>query len=51
MQDFGKVGIDLLFCLIIVFIIIKASSSVKQNEELTNSLSLESARISSENIQ
>jgi len=51
MQDFSKVGIDLLFCLIIGFIIIKASNSAKQNEDLTNNLSLESARISSENIQ
>lgn len=51
MQDFSKVGIDLLFCLIMGFIIIKASSSVNQNEELTNSLSLESIRISSENVQ
>lgn len=48
MQEFSKIGIDLLFCLIIGFLIIKASSSVKENEELTNSLSLESARISSE---
>ena len=50
MQEFGKIGIDLLFCLIIGFLILKTSNSAKQNEELTNSLSLESARITAENL-
>ncbi len=38
-------GIDLLFCFIIGFLIIQASNSAKQNENLSNSISVEAARI------
>ena len=46
MQELSKIGIDLLFCLLIGFLIIRASNSSKQNEELNNSLSWKSVRIS-----
>ena len=51
MQQVSKVGIDLFFCFIVGFLIIQASSSARQNEELTNSLSVESTRISVENFE
>lgn len=51
MQEINKVTIDLIFCLIIGFLIIQASNSAKQNEQLSNSLSLESARISAETLR
>ncbi len=51
MQEISKVGVDLIFCLIIGFLIIQASNSAPKNQELTNTLSLESARISAENLQ
>lgn len=51
MQEISKLGVDLFFCLIIGFIIIQASQSASQNQELTNSLSHESARISADNIK
>lgn len=51
MQGINKVTIDLIFCFIIGFLIIQASNSAKQNEELSNSLSTESARISSESLR
>lgn len=51
MQEFSKIGIDLLFCLLIGFLIIRASNSSEQNEELNNSLSLKSVKISAESWQ
>ena len=51
MQEVSKIGVDLLFCLIIGFLIIQASNSAQQNEELTNSLSIESARISADRFK
>ncbi|MCC0176683.1 hypothetical protein I4641_06785 [Waterburya agarophytonicola K14] len=50
MQDFYKIGIDLLYCLIIGFLIIQASNSAQQNEEISNIISIESARISADNL-
>ena len=49
MQKINKVTVDLLFCLIIGFLIIQASNSAPRNEELTNTLSHESSRISADN--
>ena len=43
-------GVDLLFCFIIGFLIIQASNSAKQNESLSNSISVEAARITSESF-
>ena len=51
MQEFSKIGIDLLFYSTVGFLIIEASNSSKQNEESNNSLSLEFARISAESWQ
>lgn len=51
MQKINKVTVDLLFCLIIGFLIIQASNSAPQNEELTNTLSHESSRISADNVK
>lgn len=51
MQEISKVGVDLFFCLIIGFLIIQASNSAPKNQELTNTLSLESARISADHLQ
>ncbi|MEM7594810.1 MAG: hypothetical protein AAF383_25480 [Cyanobacteria bacterium P01_A01_bin.83] len=48
MQEISKVSVDLFFCLIIGFIIIQASQSASQNQELTNNLTQESARISAD---
>ena len=48
MQEISKVSIDLFFCLIIGFIIIQASQSASVNQELTNDLTQESARISAD---
>lgn len=50
MQELNKMSIDLLFCFIIGFLIIQASNSAGQNENLSNSISVEAARISSENF-
>ena len=50
MQALNKMGIDLLFCLIIGFLIIQASNSAHKNENLSNSISVEAARISSESF-
>ncbi len=50
MQEFSKIAIDLLFCLIVCFLIIQASNSAKHNEELSDSISTESARISAESL-
>ena len=46
MQELNKIGIDLLFCLIIGFLIVQASNSAQQNEDISNIISIESARIS-----
>ena len=51
MQEITKVGVDLFFCLIIGFVIVQASNSASQNQELTNTLSQESARISADNFK
>lgn len=51
MEEISKVGIDLLFCLIVGFIIVQASNSANQNESLINSLTSESTRISFENLK
>lgn len=45
MEEFSKVGIDLLFCLIIGFLIIQASNSAQHNEDLSNTISTEATRI------
>ncbi|MGD1919488.1 MAG: hypothetical protein ACFCAD_11715 [Pleurocapsa sp.] len=50
MQELNKVGIDLLFCFIIGFLIIQASNSAQQNEDLSNIINIESARISEANL-
>lgn len=46
MQELNKVGIDLLFCFIIGFLIIQASNSAQHNEDISDLISIESARIS-----
>ena len=46
MHELHKITIDLLFCLIISFLIIQASNSAKQNQSVSNLISIESARIS-----
>lgn len=51
MPEISKLSIDLVFCLIIGFIIIQASQSAPQNQELTDSLSHESARISADSLK
>ena len=51
MQEISKVGVDLFFCLIISFLIIQATSSAPHNQELTNSLTRESARISADSFK
>ena len=45
MQEISKVGVDLFFCLIIGFLIIQTTNSTQYNQELTDTLSNESARI------
>lgn len=50
MQELNKIAIDLLFCSIVSFLIIQASNSAKQNEELSNTISIEADRISAENL-
>ncbi len=50
MQELSKVGIDLLFCFIIGFLIIQASNSAQQNEDISNIISIESARISANSL-
>ena len=45
MQDLYKVSIDLFFCLMVGFLIIQASNSAQQNEEISDLLSIESDRI------
>ena len=50
MHQLNKIGIDLLFCLIVSFLIIKASNSAQQNEDISNIISAESARISATNL-
>ena len=50
MQELNKIGIDLLFCLIIGFLIIQTSNYAQQNEELSNIIGVESARISADNV-
>jgi len=50
MQEINKMGIDLLFCFIIGFLIIQASNSAKQNENLSNSISVEAARITANSL-
>ena len=50
MQEFNKIGIDLLFCLIIGFLIIQTSNSAQQNEDVSNIISIESARISAASL-
>ena len=48
MQEVSKVSIDLFFCFIISFLVIQSTNSSRQNQNLTNILSTESARISAE---
>jgi len=49
MQEISKVSVDMLFCLIIGFLIIQASNASQHNQKLTDTLSAESARISASN--
>ncbi len=51
MQEIRKATVDLFFCLIIGFLIVQASNSAPHNEELTNTLSPKSARISADNLK
>lgn len=51
MQEISKVTVDLVFCFAIGFLIIQASNSAHHNQELTNALSLESARISANSLK
>ncbi len=48
MQEVHKVTIDLLFCAVFTFLIIHAANSLNKNEQLSNNLSAESARIATE---
>ncbi len=50
MQELNKIGIDLLFCLIICFLIIQASNSADNNKEISNLLTIESARINANSL-
>ena len=45
MQEVSKVSIDLFFCFIISFLVIQATNSANQNQNITNILNTESARI------
>lgn len=45
MQEVSKVSIDLLFCFIIGFLVVRAANSANQNQNVTNILNTESARI------
>jgi len=49
MQEISKVSIDMLFCIIIGFLIIQASSASNHNQKLNSTLNAESARISANN--
>ena len=49
MQEISKISVDLFFCFIIGFLIIQATNSSRQNPNLTNTLTAESARISASN--
>ena len=51
MQEINKVSVDLLFCFIIGFLIIQASNSAQTNEDLSNSLNIESARITADSLK
>lgn len=51
MQEISKVGVDLFFCFIIGFLIVQATSSAPHNQELTDSLSSESARINADSFK
>ena len=46
MQEVSKVSVDLFFCFIISFLVVQATNSSHQNQNLTNILNAESARIS-----
>jgi len=49
MQEISKVSIDILFCLIISFLIVQATNTSQHNQRLTDTLSAESSRISADN--
>lgn len=49
MQEISKVSLDMLFCLIIGFLIIQATNASNHNQKFTQTLSAESARISAAN--
>ena len=49
MQEISKVSIDMLFCLIIGFLIVQATNASNHNQEFNSTLSAESARISANN--
>ncbi len=50
MQELNKIGIDLLFCLIICFLIIQASNSADNNKGISNLLTIESAKIKANSL-
>ena len=50
MQGLNKIGIDLLFCFIIGFLIVQTSNSAQQNEDVSNLISIESARITANSL-
>ena len=51
MHEINKVGIDLFFCIIIGFLIIQASNSAHTNKNISNSISVESARITADSLK
>lgn len=51
MQDVHKLGVDLFFCFIIGLLTIQALSTLKNNEKLSNILTVESAKIVANNMK
>ena len=49
MQEISKVSLDLLFCLIVSFLVIQSTNASRHNQKLTHTLRAESARISASN--
>jgi hypothetical protein len=45
MEELHKIGIDLLFCLILGLLTLQASKSINENQQLSEALTQESARI------
>ncbi|GAB4533925.1 MAG: hypothetical protein Tsb0014_19780 [Pleurocapsa sp.] len=45
MEELHKIGIDLLFCSILGLLTLQAGRSIKENQQLSDALTQESARI------